>query len=286
MSVAAAEFIKWLEVFNVDYGPNAGTGTVNTGAINEIAYYAAAGDAVSGLATANNGLLVTSATGVPSIGNDILGDITVNGIYFGKSPSVLGPNIFIGSTGSTATSARYNTIIGTSSAGASITSGNNNVGLGENVLSMLTSAVGNSAFGANCLRDCDGSKNSGLGNAAMVDSTTATENTGVGHSTGRNVAAGAVALTTGSQCTFIGFQASSDATDSVGVLSLGTNAVAPAATGATSSDDGAGVALGSASYPIGFRGDGTIYPSAGSIAGYMQVKVNGTLRKIALYALS
>ena len=44
-----------------------GSGTVNTGAINQLAYYAAAGTALSGLATANGGLLNTSSTGVPSI---------------------------------------------------------------------------------------------------------------------------------------------------------------------------------------------------------------------------
>jgi len=43
------------------------TGTVNTGNINEMAYYAATGTTVSGLTTANRGLLVTSNTGVPSI---------------------------------------------------------------------------------------------------------------------------------------------------------------------------------------------------------------------------
>jgi hypothetical protein len=44
-----------------------GTGTVNSGTINDMAYYAATGTAVSGLATANNGILVTSGAGVPSI---------------------------------------------------------------------------------------------------------------------------------------------------------------------------------------------------------------------------
>ena len=44
-----------------------GTGTVNSGAINDLAYYAAAGNTVSGLTTANGGVLVTSNTGVPSI---------------------------------------------------------------------------------------------------------------------------------------------------------------------------------------------------------------------------
>jgi len=42
-------------------------GTVNPGLINQLAYYAAAGNTLSGLATANNGLLVTSAIGTPSI---------------------------------------------------------------------------------------------------------------------------------------------------------------------------------------------------------------------------
>ncbi len=44
-----------------------GTGTINSGLINQLAYYAAAGTTVSGLATANDGLLVTSNSGVPSI---------------------------------------------------------------------------------------------------------------------------------------------------------------------------------------------------------------------------
>jgi hypothetical protein len=44
-----------------------GSGTVHSGTINDLAYYAATGTAVSPLTTANNGILVTSATGVPSI---------------------------------------------------------------------------------------------------------------------------------------------------------------------------------------------------------------------------
>ncbi len=44
-----------------------GSGTVTSGTINQLAYYAATGTVVSGLATGNNGILVTSATGVPSI---------------------------------------------------------------------------------------------------------------------------------------------------------------------------------------------------------------------------
>ncbi len=49
------------------WGPASGSGTVNTGTINDLAYYAANGTAVSSLATADSGVLVTSSTGVPSI---------------------------------------------------------------------------------------------------------------------------------------------------------------------------------------------------------------------------
>ena len=44
-----------------------GTGTVSSGLINQMTWYAATGTVVSGLATANDGVLVTSGAGVPSI---------------------------------------------------------------------------------------------------------------------------------------------------------------------------------------------------------------------------
>ncbi len=44
-----------------------GSGTVNSGTANDLAYYATTGAAVSELASANNGALITSASGVPSI---------------------------------------------------------------------------------------------------------------------------------------------------------------------------------------------------------------------------
>jgi hypothetical protein len=57
------------------------SGTVNSGTINQLAYYAATGTAVSGLATANSGVLVTSGTGVPSIATDIPTAITIGTAY-------------------------------------------------------------------------------------------------------------------------------------------------------------------------------------------------------------
>lgn len=48
-----------------------GSGTVNSGTANQLAYYAGSGTAVSGLTSANDGVLVTSSSGVPSISSTL-----------------------------------------------------------------------------------------------------------------------------------------------------------------------------------------------------------------------
>jgi len=68
------------------------SGIVNSGLINQLTWYAATGTTVSGLATANNGLLVTSAAGVPSIGNAILANISINSIQAGRGTSNVATN--------------------------------------------------------------------------------------------------------------------------------------------------------------------------------------------------
>jgi len=55
------------------------SGIVNPGLINQLAYYAAAGSTISGLTTANNGVLVTSAGGVPSISTTLPSGLTIPG---------------------------------------------------------------------------------------------------------------------------------------------------------------------------------------------------------------
>lgn len=52
-------------------------GTINSGTINNLAYFAATGTTVSSLATANNGVLVTSGAGVPSISSTLPSGITL-----------------------------------------------------------------------------------------------------------------------------------------------------------------------------------------------------------------
>ena len=93
--------------------PGAGTiqisssagGVVNAGTANELAYYATTGSAVSGLATANNGVLITSAGGVPSISSTlptaVQGNITSVGTI--ASGTWQGTTIAIGYGGTGAT---------------------------------------------------------------------------------------------------------------------------------------------------------------------------------------
>jgi hypothetical protein len=66
--------------------PVTGSGTVNPGLVNQLAWYASSSTQVSGLTTATNGVLVTSASGVPSIsvGGQIPGTSTNNNANTGN----------------------------------------------------------------------------------------------------------------------------------------------------------------------------------------------------------
>lgn len=84
-----------------------GSGTVNAGTINDLAYYAATGTAVSPLATANYSVLQTNGSGVPSIstlqsiydsnGNKVLvlngSSSAVNYAAFGNAATTLAPQL-------------------------------------------------------------------------------------------------------------------------------------------------------------------------------------------------
>jgi hypothetical protein len=54
------------------------SGIVNPGLINQLTYYASAGTTVSGLSTANNGTLITGATGIPSISTTLPQAVQLN----------------------------------------------------------------------------------------------------------------------------------------------------------------------------------------------------------------
>ena len=66
-------------------------GSVNAGLVNQLAYYAASGSTLSGLATANDGVLVTSAGGVPSISSTLPSGLTIPGYALSSSVVLLAP---------------------------------------------------------------------------------------------------------------------------------------------------------------------------------------------------
>ena len=198
-----------------------GSGAVNSGNTNNLAYYTATGTTVSGLATANSGVLNTSAAGVPSItaSPTISGLLTagsvnattattgyqlngVNGISYPILDTTQGASIAIGSgalSGLTASASYQNTAIGYNAmAGALTTSGTRNVAVGWSAGKALTSGVENTIVGFNAMPIATTSTgNTGLGDNIFTTTTTGQENTAVGDS-----AAGS--LTTGQYDTFIG----------------------------------------------------------------------------------
>lgn len=70
-----------------------GSGTVNSGLINQLAWYTANGTAVSGLTTANSGVLITSSGGVPSISSTLPSGITLVAPALGTPVSGVATNL-------------------------------------------------------------------------------------------------------------------------------------------------------------------------------------------------
>ncbi len=151
---------------------------------------------------------------------------------------------------------------GTSASGAS------NVAVGTSAGAAITTATLVCAYGDN----------------TFASVTTGNNNTGFGYKVGVSGATGATTLTTGSNNTFIGYRACGTAADNIGTIAIGHDAVALKATGATSADHGPGIAIGSTTASVGFRGDGTIYPSSSGGAGFMRQKLNGTQYFVPLFA--
>lgn len=69
--VASSSSVGLTLVMATQFGTTGSSGTVNTGSINQLGWYAGNGTSISGLATANSGVLITSAGGVPSIGTTL-----------------------------------------------------------------------------------------------------------------------------------------------------------------------------------------------------------------------
>ena len=157
--------------------------------------------------------------------------------------------LFTNSTGNS------NTAVG--SQALSTTTASSNTGVGDTAGAAVTSGLANSLFGA----------------ASGLSLTTGSTNTFIGAATGL-ATGGGVAITSGDNNTFLGYIAGANSAAAIGTLALGYGATATIATGVTSGDAGPGIAIGSASNPVGFRGDAKTY-AGGTTAGYWRPNING-----------
>ncbi len=184
------------------------------------------------------------------------------GYQAGSAGASVSNSVGIGATSLQGATAARNTGVGHNS-GAAHTSGTdccyfgNQSGEINNTGSKIT-AIGSLSFGS--MGAAGGNNN----------------NTGLGYATGKSGATGGASITTGSGNTFLGARATGTDAATANAIAIGQDAVALLATGATSGTFGPGIAIGSAAFPVGFRGDGTVIPCTAGAAGFWRVKVNGT----------
>lgn len=74
---------------NLGSGSGGGSGTVNSGTANQLAYYSSTGTAVSGLSTANNAAVVTNGSGAPVV-STTLPDLNAGTFTFSGGGSITG----------------------------------------------------------------------------------------------------------------------------------------------------------------------------------------------------
>ncbi len=223
------------------------------------------------------GAQITSVADCTHIGK------SAGGLTTGASNTTLGARTMTNGTASRAS----NIMIGADTGDFGV--GNFNVGIGASISSTTTArqhGANNTYVGAGSGSNSTSDSNVGIGYSAMCDGTggASTKNTSVGALTMNAGATGAVALTTASGNTILGYRAGVSAADCVDAIAIGQDAVATKATGSTSGTFGPGLSIGSAAKPVGFRGDGTVIPCSSGAAGFLKAKINGTQYYIPLVA--
>jgi hypothetical protein len=144
-----------------------GSGTVDTGVANEIAFYASSGTTVSGdslFTDDGTRLIYTGAGGFDVTTLESTDDITVNSLTIGLGGGNDSSNLAVGD-----------------GALASNTTGTANVGIGSLALNFNTSATGNLAVGAGALRaNTTGNNNIAIGASALFYNDSGVLNVAIG----------------------------------------------------------------------------------------------------------
>lgn len=292
----------------VAVGWNAATAN-NTGLQNVYVGYQSGAATTSGQDNCfvgyQSGLLISTPGSITAIGSQALGNVpattssavTAIGFKAGRGGAAAGMQscVLIGDNVAGNALAACATTVAIGSSCCSATTGASQTVVGYTAGTAITSGTSNTFMGAFAgSTTTTGLQNVGIGHSSLRGMTTAaTSNTAVGMNTGQSGATGAVTLLTGSGNTLLGYQACGNAAACLNAIAIGRDAVTPIATGATNITNGPGIAIGSAAFPVGFRGDGVLFPTASTstvtppatVAGFWQVVVNGTAYKLALYVV-
>ncbi len=243
----------------------------------------------------NAGLKITTSSSNTAIGSNALGSSSATASAdnvcvgynagFGTGSSNFANCVLIGS-GAGSGSSGLSQGVGIGYTALQVASGANNCALGYNSGPIISTGTDNALFGwKTCEIATSCSKMTVMGSngfSSMGNAGSNNNNTGFGYAVGKSGATGAASITTGSGNTFLGARASGSDATCANSIAIGQDAVSTLATGATSGTFGPGISFGSAAFPVGFRGDGTIIPCTTGANGFWKTKINGTFYYVPL----
>lgn len=181
--------------WSAEYAFNGGSGTVTSGTANQLAYYAANGNTVSGLTSANTAIPNTDASGIMAMRQALTlptsASTTVGVIKFGTIVMLnnISANVFVGGGGNFTLSGSSNVVVGGGAgtpSGGALTSGASNVLVGQFVGSAITSGTSNVGICQQALLALtSGSSNIAIGTAALKNILTGSNNTCIQQNAGQ-----------------------------------------------------------------------------------------------------
>lgn len=153
-----------------------------------------------------------------------------------------------------------------------LSSGTDNTALGRQAAKDLNTGASNVAIGVNAFNaNINGNNNVAVGGNSILTGTAGSNNVAVGF--------GSLNITNGSNSTAIGFQSGDFQTSGSSNILIGANART------ITNTDSNQLSIGSSVNYVGTNGAAnTYYATAGASAGYWRIVINGTVRKIQVYA--